>query len=607
MPNRSEIEKNPFSIATPENLSAEEIVKLFVPYPEFENLQSSGHQFLDGHRGSGKSMMLRMMCPDCQSLELAKNIEELPYFAVYISIKKTNINNPEYQRIEHEIGGTVISEHLLTHILLSSLISNLQNYTSSYIDENNLKKNLLSFIKNNITNYFSYAGWEGKFFELDNLSANEIYSNVVNELNNIYAKTINYIKRRAFTSEPSAYTGVLFGFQDTLLPIIKAFNEAKILPSPIPIYFLLDDADNLTRQQTQILNTWVSYRSTDLVSLKISTQLNYKSFETVSGIRIQAPHDFTKIQFTSILTGSKKINYPDLIRKIVEKRLLIYGLESPNAEEYFPFDSKQAEAISIIEEEIKEKWPAEGKGYRPGDDTYRYARPEYIRRLSGTSKQGHRYSYSGFDQLVHISSGIIRFFLEPASYMFAEQLKQNSSNELVRSITPTIQDQVIRAEAKKLAFESIDEMVSDHSFDEPEKHLTNIKKLQNLVMGLGEIFKAHVLDEKASQRRLFSFTISGDSTILEPVLKLGCEYGYFYTDVRGSRDGLSVEKKYVLTRRLAPIFSLDPIGFSGDKSLKSSLLYELCQNPKILTSRLREEGASVIVKDEPVQTSLLED
>ena len=132
MPNRSEIENNPFSIATPENLSAEEIVKLFVPYPEFENLQSSGHQFLDGHRGSGKSMMLRMMCPDCQSLEKNNNIEELPYFAVYISIKKTNINNPEYQRIEDEIGGTVISEHLLTHILLSSLISNLQKYSVSY-------------------------------------------------------------------------------------------------------------------------------------------------------------------------------------------------------------------------------------------------------------------------------------------------------------------------------------------------------------------------------------------------------------------------------------------------------------------------------------------
>ncbi|HCW3778494.1 TPA: hypothetical protein OXK66_003132, partial [Acinetobacter baumannii] len=83
----SEIEKNPFSVSTPENLSAEEIVKLFVPYPEFETLQNSGHQFLDGHRGSGKSMMLRMMCPDCQEI-VHQGMDNILYFSVYISIKK---------------------------------------------------------------------------------------------------------------------------------------------------------------------------------------------------------------------------------------------------------------------------------------------------------------------------------------------------------------------------------------------------------------------------------------------------------------------------------------------------------------------------------------
>ena len=490
---------------------------------------------------------------------------------------------------------------------MSSLISNLQKYSVSYIDNNNLKTTLIKFIQTNITNYFLYAGWEGNFSELENLSIEDIYSNVVNELNKIYAKTVNYIKRRAFTSETSPYTGVLFGFQDTLLPIVRALKESDILPKHMPIYFLLDDADNLTRQQTQTLNTWVSYRSTDLISLKISTQLNYKSFETVSGIRIQAPHDFTRIQFTSILTGSKKVNYPSLIKEIVEKRLLHYGVESPNADKYFPQDSKQVTNITKIENELKAKWPDQGKGYRAGDDAYRCARPEYIRRLSGSSKQGHRYSYSGFDQLVHISSGIIRFFLEPAAYMFAEQLKKNSNSELVKSIDPAIQDLIIREEAEKIVFEGIDEIVKDHNSSDPDEQLTNIRKLQNLVMGLGEIFKAHVLDEKASQRRLFSFTVSGDSSILEPILQLGCEYGYFYTDVRGSRDGLGVEKKYVLTRRLAPVFSLDPIGFSGDKSLKASLLLELCRNPKTLTSKLRKEGSGAIESDEPLQISLLED
>ena len=65
---QTEIVVNPFSVKTPENLTARELVDLFVPYPEFANLPVSGNQFLHGHRGSGKSMMLRMMSADSQML-----------------------------------------------------------------------------------------------------------------------------------------------------------------------------------------------------------------------------------------------------------------------------------------------------------------------------------------------------------------------------------------------------------------------------------------------------------------------------------------------------------------------------------------------------------
>ncbi|TCB60960.1 ORC-CDC6 family AAA ATPase [Acinetobacter terrae] len=589
----SEIEKNPFSVSTPENLSAQEIVRLFVPYPEFETLQNSGHQFLDGHRGSGKSMMLRMMCPDCQAI-VHNGIDNIPYFSIYISIKKTNINNPEYVRIENELGGIVISEHLLSLIFISELFLSLRSFASQINSQDNQKEKLINFINKDFNQILLMSGWEGEIKVNSSLSVQEIYNESISVLDRIYAKTMQYIKRRAFVKDDILYTGVLFGFQDTLLPFIKLLRNYNILPNE-KIYFLIDDADNLTLQQTQILNTWVSYRSTDYISLKISTQLNYKTYTTVSGISIQSPHDFSKIQFTSILTGSKKVRYPELIKRIVEKRLDLYGLKGISAEEFFPADEKQEKCIREIGEKLKAEWSTGGRGYRANDDVYRYARPEYIRQLSGNSKQGHRYSYSGFEQLVHISSGIIRFFLEPAAYMFAEQIEKNGNNNLVSSIEPSLQDEVIRKEAKKLAFDSMDEIASDnHSLTDNEDHLVKVKKLQNLIWGLGEIFKAHIMDANASQRRLFSFTISGDSASLKPILKLGVEHGYFYTDVRGSRDGLGTEVKYVLTRRLAAAFNLDPIGFSGDKSLSANKLLELCVNPKSYTSKLRKIGIDAL-------------
>ena len=46
--------------------------------------------------------------------------------------------------------------------------------------------------------------------------------------------------------------------------------------------------------------------------------------------------------------------------------------------------------------------------------------------LAVPPNQRSTYSYSGFDQLVHISSGLVRYFLEPAAVMFDEQRSSDS-------------------------------------------------------------------------------------------------------------------------------------------------------------------------------------
>jgi hypothetical protein len=381
---QSEIAINPFAVKTPENLSAEELVDLFVPYPEFENLQVGGHQFLNGHRGSGKSMMLRMMSPDSQMLSRHCQFFELPYFGVYLTIKETELSNPEYARLEDEISGTILSEHVLTTRILSALFSTIKSHCSS-LSLNNIKlmvtKVLFSRLK--------YAGWdeqlptiESKEFE----TVSNILAFIIELIDDIHLKSTQYIKRRAFSSVNQPYQGTLIGFQDVLLPVIQALSEHEIIPTPV--YFLLDDADNLTKQQTKILNTWVYHRTTRFISLKISTQLSYKTYETTSGVKIEDPHDFSSIHFTSVYTGSAKERYKKLVADVVERRLIRYACKTKDPYVFFPKDENQELAIKKIEAEFRDKWmQGESGSYRPYDDVYRYARPEYIRRLSGISKQ----------------------------------------------------------------------------------------------------------------------------------------------------------------------------------------------------------------------------
>lgn len=597
-----EIQSNPFAVKTPETLSASEIVELFVPYPEFAYLQETGHQFLHGHRGSGKSMMLRMMEPECQSLYTKKDMAEIRYFGCYLSIKATEINQPEFERLEQETSGFVLSEHVLSTKLLSGLIASTGRYVMACGDSPDALQRIVTFMQEDFFPRLELCGWVedslGKTQSFTQIS--EIFRFLAQVIDKLQAQTIRYVKSRAFVSTSLPYAGALLGFQDVLLPVVKSLQKRGLLPSR-PVFILLDDADNLTEQQTKVLNTWVSYRSTDVISLKISTQLSYKTMDTSGGTAIEAPHDFSEIYFTSVKTGSVREGYPGLVADIVELRLKKYGLADISAREFFVVDEDQERAIKVIADEIKAKWADKSTGgYRAGDDAYRQARPEYIRRLAGKSKQSATYRYAGFDQLVHISSGIIRFFLDTAARMFAEEYKR-SNGEKVLSINPAVQDAEIRKQSDDLLLATFEQLqnemqkVSVHAISE-------IKQLRNLIEGIGYLFNAYLMDEKASQRRIFSFYIADQPTDrLNRLLNLAERYGYLYKDSIGRKEGRGRAVLYVLTRRLAPAFRLDPIGFSHHLSVTADYLLGLSENPRTFTRRLKEHSGTSL------QRSLLDE
>lgn len=587
-----ELQHNPFAVKTPESLTPSELVELFVPYPEFENLQETGHQFLHGHRGSGKSMMLRMMEPECQSLQRQCEIDDLPYFGIYLSIKATEINQPEFERLEKEPAGFVLAEHVLSTKILSRLLASVGRYLMGNRSQANSLETVISFVENDFFRLLELCGWNNT--KNDEIRAansiDTVFKTLTNIVDQVQASTIRYIKGRAFTSAVVPYEGALLGFQDVLLPLVRALHSHKLSPTR-PVFILIDDADNLTEQQTKVLNTWVSYRSTQVLSLKISTQLSYKTYLTSGGVSIEAPHDFSVIHFTTVKTGSVRGGYPDLVADIVRRRLSKYGLDDVTAYDFFPEDENQTKALKAIADELKLAWHSkEGGGFRPGDDAYRLARPEMIRRLSGSSKQGATYRYAGFEQLVHISSGIIRFFLDPAAKMFADELKRNEGAKVFR-ISPDIQDHHIRKQSDELLLSSFENLRDEvrHGGAHATKE---IDELKNLVLGIGYLFQAFLMDEKASQRRIFSFHLSDDPPEhLRDILNFGVRCGYFYRDSIGRKEGMGRTTLYVLTRRLAPAFKLDPVGFSNHLSVTSSFLCGLMGNPRSYTSRLKNVGA----------------
>ena len=599
---------NPFKVYSPEDMTAEQVTRLFVPVAEKLEIDGPDHVFVHGHRGCGKSMVLRSMAPDCQMIDRKKDLKGLPYLGIYSTIKATGLDVSEYERLKHQYVGLILAEHSLVAFLGSKIFESLREHCLSAIICADGMEELRAYILEKVLDRLRIAGASidvqiQRAQRADSIET--ILRTASDGLDSVYGKCFDYLRRSAFVSEYQPYQGPLLAYRDFLFPVLCELTSLSFMPQGMPVYYLLDDADNLNFMQTQVLNTWVSFRTGHKVSFKISTQLAYKTWLTASSQRIEAPHDFRELHVSSIHTGaSSSSNYPQWVDKVVQKRLAQINVVCETST-FFPPDELQENAIRKLAEELKERWKTTPLGYRPNDDAYRYARPDYIKSLGGQTKQQSNYRYAGFQQLVHISSGIIRFFLDNAAQMYAFQELRNQKqsgaklNENVTRLDPTVQDEVVRSAADNLMLGDLDRLEQDAMITSSVSEANEFRQLRNLIRGLGGIFY-EILTSERSERRVFSIALSDDPPDqIMRILRLGVRHGYFYEAAIGSKEGRWRTRRYIMTRRLAPHFKLDPTGFSGYLFVTSELLTLAISNPKqAITSFLENRLGSFVEKSQ---------
>ncbi len=592
---KSEELRNPFTVTTPEGMSAEQTVKLFVDvFSDFPKVLREGHVFLNGPRGSGKSMMFRYLQPDCQCLAKKCNLPNLPFYSIYIPIKNTDIGLTELQRLEDQRASTLLNEHFMIINIALITFTSMSKHTLGDTD-GTLVEQVKTFATDSFIELLTDCGWnplQPPSFE--NLSTiQECFQAIADVCEMLSRQVYSYLKKLSFHPQILPYNGPLCGYFDFLFPMLCELKKLAFMPDG-PIYLLIDDADNLNMTQTKILNSWVASRTSSDVSIKVSTQLRYKTFRTVTGHTIDSPHDYSEINISTIYTTTyHKGTYRKRIGKIVSQRFNLFGIDS-TPEKFFPVDEKQEEAIKEIAEKYRRDWEDKGRGYRASDDAYRYARPDYMKSKTGTSKSSYSYSYAGFDQLVHISSGIIRNFLQAAADMYSE-VEARSSGQLITFIPPRIQNTVVRSQSDVFLFDTFEKMRGDESEEAPDKDL--LMKLFNLIMALGGTFRQILLSDKA-ERRMFSIAFSNaPNENIRKVLSRGEQLGYFHVSAIGNKDGTGRTRLYVLSRMLAPHFNLDPTSFAGYLFVTSDRVEEAMRNPDALLRRVKKDGADSVFEE----------
>ncbi len=107
-----------------------------------------------------------------------------------------------------------------------------------------------------------------------------------------------------------------------------------------------------------------------------------------------------------------------------------------------------------------------------------------------------------------------------------------------------------------------------------------MQQLKNLIDALGGCFSA-ILNSNASERRVFSIAfMDTPGEDLQEILDLGRSLGYFQFSTIGNKEGTGRTGLYILNRRLAPFYTLDPTSFAGYRFFMSKDIKLSLENPK---------------------------
>lgn len=519
-------------------------------------------------------------------------------------MRTADFGAPEFNRYKG-YAANAIGEHLLVmHVILR--VAQLLN---SFSDE--ISQASATSFQRRFEELFEIAGGAAVEETTSKLSqAESPFWRVASICERNIFEVRQFLVRQPFRSAEPDYVGALAGFLDFLVPLAREVKSLEGVPN-VPLFVMLDDADNLPIPLQRVLNSWVSTRSTGDICLKVTTQLGYATMRTLDNRIIESPHDYAEVNLTAVYTASSDI-YSRRLQEIVAKRLQNSGILS-TVDQFFPLDRAQEERLKVIAAEINAEHVAKNLSAeapvgsaRSRDEVRRYTVPQFMREIAGSSKSAHTYSYAGFRSLVDLSSGVVRWFLEPASRMYDRVISEKlDDSEIVNEIPVRIQDVVIKdwsaefLEPLTRQTSEISETQTDLSEGIESLHADGhetvlYEQLRNLIEGLGRLFRGKLLDADASEQRVFSVVLRDrPKPELERVLNLGVRLGYLQRSDNAAKEALGGRRaRYILARRLGPHFKLDISGYAAHLSIMSKDLELAMRSPgDFVRTRLRQDGS----------------
>jgi len=599
--------ENPFAVYSPEDITPEEFKEIFVKeYTWVNALETPKDFFIYGTRGSGKSMLLNYLEFFHQLCyfdhDLGKFFQEdrtHKYIGIMVHLTREQLDTDRYELlIENNFEKKGFIRDLCMHELVMTI---LYRILETFIEIKEMGEYINSIHAIQIREFCTDIRNELDRRQLHtevSFDQEQTNTEMFNTLANIFKKErsiVNYYITDKFQIKDATYRGNYSSFDFIINFVTKIKKFLKI--GDFSFYILMDNGDQTKRTMQLCINSLIAQRQHRDICFKVAVK---KGAYWDKGT-IQCPHDFSQIDIDELYSTHHSVYY-DRIKQIANKRLKLSGIDA-DIENFLPESSKEKELLEKIKSELKEKYAREYEekygdktdSERPSKSDYinnrvsKYAQAELFRRLKKTSK-----SYAGFDNVVHLSSGVIRQFLDICSTMFNEEVKKRG-NKNIAEISLKTQNDVVR----KYADDFMDELERTYKRlkqeGDDEKYRL-YKGLYFLIEALGKYYKERLMNPHFKEPRVFTFTLKdpGEDKEIERILEIGANGEgltgcYFQTYWYSSKTGIGKYRGYAFNRRLCPRYVIDHTSFRGRIELSTNDLRYAIKNGRMPKTAYKEE------------------
>lgn len=540
---------NPFEFDAAANLPLDMVEKVYIEDHNYSRfIQSNRNVFLLGERGSGKSMMLIYNSFKIQSSKTSLHsvsADDTLYIGIHVPCKRPLFNKTDHELLANVDHKKMLSEHYFVLAILHAIADEIDSSDA-------LKKQI------DVNTFYE----DFEYIVGENLPKKE---NCLVSLKMFAQKNINTIEQSAKNLEDTLESQRLYTFNSLIIPVLNLLKSATNI---LNAHFMLmiDDAHDLNEYQIKKINSWVAYRDNTLFSIKVATADVYRhSMTTDFEGSIVDGHDFISINMEKSFQNPLSPFYK-LAKNIIDKRLKMMGINA-NAEKFFPANEKYLKQLEDCKKKVSEDAHRKfknGSSKQIADYVYKNARVEYFRKRSS---KANRPPYSGFDILVHASTGVIRNLLSPCYAMYDAAYSNNRTN--LNSIPPKIQEQVLIEQSDKMWTKLREKRLSDELIECTEDTAIEIK---NFFECLGDLFTQR-LKKHSSEPRVLTFTISGMNDEfrkkIESTFAIARKSLLLYERSGPAKDAGRRETYYVPNRMLWLARGLDPVGQHGRVSLQA--------------------------------------